>query len=40
MPLPKIAILEAMNIILSSRNELSPQTIINCFKKAGIIGSS
>ena len=35
--LPKISILQAMKILVSSWEAVSAQTIVNCFRKAGII---
>lgn len=35
-PLPKISVLHAMKLIVASWNAVSKQTIVNCFKKAGI----
>ena len=40
MSLPKITTLDAMKILSSSSSELPAQTIINCFRKAGISDSS
>ena len=40
MSLPKITILEAMEILLSSWNEPSAQIIISCFRRTGISESS
>ena len=34
--LPKISILRVMKILLSSWEAVSAQTIVNCFRKAGI----
>ena len=34
--LPKISILQAMKILVSSWEAVSAQTIVNCFRKAGI----
>ncbi|XP_065647138.1 tigger transposable element-derived protein 4-like [Hydra vulgaris] len=35
-PMPKISILQAMKDLVSSWNAVSKETVINCFKKAGI----
>ncbi|XP_065645821.1 tigger transposable element-derived protein 4-like [Hydra vulgaris] len=35
-PMPKISILQAMKDLISSWNAVSKETVINCFKKAGI----
>ncbi|XP_047139139.1 tigger transposable element-derived protein 4-like [Hydra vulgaris] len=35
-PMPKISILQAMKDLVSSWNVVSKETVINCFKKAGI----
>ncbi|XP_065642520.1 tigger transposable element-derived protein 6-like [Hydra vulgaris] len=35
-PMPKIFILQAMKDLVSSMNAVSKETVINCFKKAGI----
>ena len=34
--LPRISILQAMKILVSSWEAVSAQTIVNCFRKAGI----
>ena len=39
-PLPKISILQAMKHLVSSRNAVSKETIVNCFKKSNIIQSN
>ena len=39
-PLPKISILQAMKHLVSLRNAVSKETIVNCFKKSNIIQSN
>ena len=39
-PLPKISILQAMKRLVSSRNSVSKETLVNCFKKSDISPSN